>query len=259
MSAIKVAKPALDAREGFYLLPTQLDLHGADDAAALCMAMPVMAASLVVVDTMARSMGGGDENSSRDVSQFVANIDAIRTQTGAHVLVIHHSGKNAEAGARGSSALRAAIDTEIAITDRQITCAKQRDMEFPNRLFFNLESVELGRDRDGEPVTSAVVVEASATARTAKPLRGREEVAAQALAEALRLYGEKHNRENIPNNRDAVALVRWRDQCEAFGLTEKDATKDAKRKAFDRAKQRLMDHDHIRVWGDFVWKVQADD
>lgn len=257
--AIRQSREMLRARAGLYLLPTHLDLFGPDDAAALCASMPVTKAALIVIDTMARSMGAGDENSARDVAQFVHNCDFIRERTGAHVLIVHHSGKNAEAGARGSSALRAAVDTEIAISDRQISCAKQRDMEIPSRLFFDLQSVELGVDQDGDPVTSAVVVPADAPAMKAKPLSGRDEVAAQALDEALRLGGATRKGENLPRNRKVVELSRWRDQCRVNGLTDPEATADTQRKAFTRAKERLLDRDCIRVWDQFVWKVSDDD
>lgn len=41
----------------------------------------------------------------------------------------HHSGKDEARGARGSSALRAAVDTEIQIADGKISNPKQRDHE----------------------------------------------------------------------------------------------------------------------------------
>jgi len=259
LAAIRKAKPQLRAKAGFYLLPTHLDLHASGDAMALCSSLPVPKPSLIIVDTMARSMGAGDENSAKDVSQFVANVDAIRERTGAHVLVVHHSGKNTDAGARGSSALRAAVDSEIAISERQISCPKQRDMEMPGQIFFDLETVELGQDADGDPVNSAVVIPADAPTREAKPLTGRDEVAANALMEALRLHGQKRSGENFPVGRQVVTLELWKAQCGIAGLTDPMANKDTQRKAFTRAKERLIDRDFIRVWQDFVWKVADND
>ncbi len=258
LAAIRQARPMLRADAGLYLLPTHLDLFAPDDAMAFCSSMPVTEAALVVIDTMARSMGTGDENSARDVTQFVRNCDLIRERTGAHVLIVHHSGKNTEAGARGSSALRAAVDTEIAISDRQIACAKQRDMEIPSRLFFDLETVELGADQDGDPVTSAVVIPADAPVKKAKLLSGRDQVAAQALDGALRSEGTLRNGENFPQGRKVVEISKWRDHCRASGLTDPEARTDTQRKAFNRAKERLLDRDHIRVWDQFVWKVLDD-
>src|SRR3546814_1418550 len=57
----------------------------------------------------------GDENSAQDVGAFNAAVASLQEATGACVVVVHHSGKNKAAGARGSSALLGAIDTEIEI------------------------------------------------------------------------------------------------------------------------------------------------
>jgi putative DNA primase/helicase len=67
-------------------------------------------ARLLVVDTMARSMVGGDENSARDVGTFIANLDSLPVSAR---LVVHHSGK--DGAERGSSALRGAADLMLRI------------------------------------------------------------------------------------------------------------------------------------------------
>ena len=246
LAAIRKARPDLALNAEFYLLPTHLDLHGLDDAMALVEAMPTDGLALIVIDTLARSMGAGDENNARDMGQFVTNLDKLRELTGAHALVVHHSGKDTDRGARGSSALRAAADTEIAVKERQISCEKQRDMENSGRLFFALKPVDLGHDADGEMVTSAIVVPADAPAKIAEPLKGRDEVAARALSEALRLHGRKRQGDQLPGNRKSVKLSQWREQCRGNGLTDPEATPDTQRKAFTRAKDRLIDRDIIR-------------
>jgi hypothetical protein len=118
--------------------------------------------ALIVVDTLARSMGSADENAAADVAGLLKGVDLIRERTGAHVMLVHHSGKNKAQGARGHSSLRAAIDTEIELTigDGGIRVArttKQRDMPSGREFLFRLRSVELGKDDDGEAVTTCVV------------------------------------------------------------------------------------------------------
>lgn len=157
LAAIKRERPDMVSAP-FTLLPVGLDLHAQGDALAVCEIMPDEDPALVVVDTLARSMGAGDENTAKDAAMFVHNCDLIREATGAHVLVIHHTGKDEDRGARGSSALRAAVDNEIQITSEWgILSRKQRDQKPPEPLHFKLRSVALGMDEDGEPVTSAVV------------------------------------------------------------------------------------------------------
>jgi hypothetical protein len=118
---------------------------------------------LVVIDTLSRSMPGGDENSGKDMTVAVQSIDAVRAATGAHVLCVHHTGKNLEAGARGHSSLRAAVDTEVEVTKPEgsdISTAritKQRDLPVGGPMPFSLKIVTLGIDRRGKPVTSCVV------------------------------------------------------------------------------------------------------
>ena len=118
--------------------------------------------TLVVIDTLARAFAGGNENDSEDMGRFVRNVDRIRRATGAAVLVVHHSGKNAAAGARGHSSLRAATDTELELVVdkdgvRTLNSTKQRDIEAAPPIRLALIPVILGQDEDGEDIASCVV------------------------------------------------------------------------------------------------------
>ncbi|MCF7731720.1 MAG: helicase RepA family protein [Akkermansiaceae bacterium] len=118
---------------------------------------------LVILDTLARAMAGGDENSGKDMMVAVKSIDAIRAATGAHVCVVHHCGKDEARGARGHSSLRAAVDTEIEVsrpeaeTISTVRVTKQRDLQAGEAMPFSLKVVTLGSDRRGKPITSCVV------------------------------------------------------------------------------------------------------
>ncbi|KEP67862.1 hypothetical protein DL1_18505 [Thioclava dalianensis] len=198
LAAIKRDRPEM-ANAAFTLLPVGLDLHGQGDAMAVCEIIPDEKPALVVIDTLARSMGAGDENTAKDAAMFVRNCDLIREATGAHVMVIHHTGKDEDRGARGSSALRAAVDNEIQVTaDWEIISRKQRDQEPPAPLNFKLRSVTLGLDEDGDPVTSAVVDVAEPPKPARKPLKGKNEVAMQALYDALRDHRSQCRRSMTP-------------------------------------------------------------
>lgn len=114
----------------------------------------------VVFDTLARCMSG-DENATEDMNAAVKGADGIRTAIGCTVIVVHHYGKDASRGARGSTVLKAAVDTEISFEVRGETrfakSTKQRDLEGGVEFPFELETVFLGTDREGEQVTSCVV------------------------------------------------------------------------------------------------------
>jgi len=92
-------------------------------------------AALVVVDTLARCSLGADENSARDAGRLVDSLDLVRRSTGACVVAVHHTGKDTTAGARGSSALRAAVDTELELTAADdlhtLRVTKQKDGAAP--------------------------------------------------------------------------------------------------------------------------------
>lgn len=118
---------------------------------------------LIVIDTLSRVMAGGDENGPVDMTAFIKNVDRIRQATGAHIMIVHHTGKDVTKGARGHSSLRAATDTEIEVatddTDvRLAKVTKQRDLQGGDEFAFRLDAVALGVDDDGDTVTTCVVV-----------------------------------------------------------------------------------------------------
>jgi hypothetical protein len=86
----------------------------ADELLALIDTLPEPP-KLIVLDTLARTFGPGDENSQRDMNAYVAACDKLREVTGATVLVVHHTGKDIERGARGSTALTGAADVVIGV------------------------------------------------------------------------------------------------------------------------------------------------
>lgn len=110
---------------------------------------------LVVVDTLARTMVGGEENSAKDMGVYVSALDALRRETGAHVMTVHHEGKSGDM--RGSTALRGALDTEISIKRDDdlitLTCKKQKDAAEFEPITLIQRVVELG---DGQ---SSVILE----------------------------------------------------------------------------------------------------
>ena len=118
----------------------------------------------IVIDTLNRTMGGADENGSKDMGEYLDAINRICNATGAFVLIVHHSGKDFSRGARGHSSLRAAVDTEMSVKDdgqiQVLTITKSRDGETGNPYAFKREVVQLGLDDDLDPITSCVALPA---------------------------------------------------------------------------------------------------
>ena len=69
--------------------------------------------SFIALDTLARCMVGGDENSARDMGIVVDSLDRIRDATGVHgcVVAAHHTPRSDNGRPRGSSALDSGVDT----------------------------------------------------------------------------------------------------------------------------------------------------
>lgn len=120
--------------------------------------------ALVIVDTLARCYTG-NENDNSEMNKFVQAVDRLRDSTGATVMIVHHTGKDVEKGARGASALRGAVDTEIRVVRPkdtkliyQVECTKQKDADEPPIAEFHMGVVELGViDEDGSNRTSLAV------------------------------------------------------------------------------------------------------
>lgn len=132
---------------------------------------------LVIGDTLARLSAGANENTGQDMGIVVKHFDRIRNECGTHFMLIHHSGKNAAAGARGWSGIRAAVDTEIEVTDsvdgRCAEITKQRDLDTKGvRIGFRLETVVLGLTKWKKTATSCVVIPADAPMKKIKKRQG---------------------------------------------------------------------------------------
>ena len=72
--------------------------------------------ALVIFDTLAASMPGGDEKDSLDMGIVIGAIHRVQHECGCGVMVVHHSGKDETKGPRGSSALRADVDVAMRVS-----------------------------------------------------------------------------------------------------------------------------------------------
>ncbi|MCP4039713.1 MAG: AAA family ATPase [bacterium] len=163
------------ARERFLVVPEAVHLMKgeAGELLKVITAHDAGAPVLIVFDTLARCMVGGDENSAQDMGEAVEQCNLVQRETGAAVVLVHHRGKGEGSRERGSSALAGAVDTSIEVTRLasgiHLKCAKQKDEEpFPD-MCFELERVELEPDQDGEPVSSCCVRRVEAPEASANP------------------------------------------------------------------------------------------
>ena len=116
----------------------------------------------LAIDTFNAAAQGIKENEAGPVGVALSNVRYLRDKLNVAVLLVHHLGKDPTKGARGHSSFHAALDTELTIERsgdvRILKATKQRDFETGNVLAtYTLAPIVLGRDSDGDAVTSVVI------------------------------------------------------------------------------------------------------
>nr|QDP26247.1 AAA family ATPase [Bradyrhizobium cosmicum] len=120
-------------------------------------------AGVIIFDTWAKliAAGGGDENQAKDAGAIFANIQRIKNVTGGpHVALVGHTGKEAERGPRGSSAIVGDVDMLVTISGEDIktaTISKANDAPEGPLFSFKSKVHEFGLDEDGDPITVNIV------------------------------------------------------------------------------------------------------
>jgi hypothetical protein len=96
--------------------------------------------ALIVIDTMSRLLTGLDENSSKDVTMITNFMEELSRYYECFVLAIHHTGKDQNKGARGSSAFYANLDVVISTKLRQggteLRVRKQKDADVSDEISY---------------------------------------------------------------------------------------------------------------------------
>jgi len=138
------------------------NLTQAPDMLAVDAALEVFGApALVVVDTLAASTPGANENSGEDMGVALAHCKGISRKTGAMVMLVHHTGKDTAKGARGWSGWLPASDCVLEVDDtngqKTATVVKQKDGGKGQAYGFALPTIPVGVDGDNEEIDSCYV------------------------------------------------------------------------------------------------------
>lgn len=115
----------------FRVVPKAVRLLQEDDATALINTAVALEADLVITDTWARAMLGGEENSALDTGKAISVCEKVRDRAGATVIAVHHSTKGGGA-ARGSGALLGAVSTQLTLVEGEtskmvLKCLAQKE------------------------------------------------------------------------------------------------------------------------------------
>ncbi|MGI4877647.1 MAG: AAA family ATPase [Janthinobacterium lividum] len=267
----------------FVLVPVAIDLQdpAADtprlvaairDAATRCGAPPV----LVVVDTLSKTFGVGQENSDGMVS-YVANCQRIATEFQCCVMPVHHRPKDStNETPRGHGSLTAGVDTVLLIEagpPKRLRVTKQKDGELAADMAFTLTSVALGTSKRDKLVTSAVVAmidgPAPVVSKSGRKLTDPQALTLTALHRAIDEAGE-YAPPGIPLAilkaglvSRVVKITAWRDQTIATTgdraqsqpqfSDEGDQSRAYMRRVFNKSRARLQTLGIVQVWEGFAW------
>ncbi len=218
---------------------------------------------LIILDTVTRTFGPGDQHQSRDMQRYVQSVDELNRATSAHIAAIHHSPWNDDRG-KGAIDLDGAIDVSFVVNVKgtgpskvfTLTCTGANDGEEGVVTSFQLESVALGTDAEGKITTAPVVVQADAVTNDGSNLKGNSTKALESLERAIEEHGECPP-DGSPGFADGVATVtreQWRAQFYADARAkEPKAPDDTLRKRFNRSIQELIDAKKICNVGEWFW------
>ena len=249
--------------ENFLLMDGVCTLpHDAGDFIESIKALNVDDLRLIVLDTLQRTMEG-DENSTRDMSAYVRAADKIREAfPNIVVLVVHHTGHGASDRARGSSVLRASLDTEIQVAKNDhivtVSSTKAKESEPFKAMSFELktEILEGWSGDDGEPIASATLHYLDDYEAPAKQNPKRVTVSAPNQLKALTILRAMltHSKTNLddgeyPTNQARVMLIDWQEQCLKEKLVEK------RNKFAERIEDPLIAKGAIKFEGCYVVPV----
>ena len=206
---------------------------------------------LVIFDTVARCMSG-DENSAQDIGDAIKAMDLIRNTFNCAVMPIHHSGKDRDRGARGSTALIGAVDVSMKVEKLDklvgLVTEKQKDSEAEEALLFETHTIhtdELGLGDESSLIYQ--VTDQKYDKKTKLTSAQRETL--EALRKAIEEQGT-YPGGSVPGK--AVSEKVWREYAFRRSITASESV-DAKRKAFARSAKSLLEIGQIDKFNDWCW------
>lgn len=205
----------------------------------------------VIIDTLNRNFGPGDESNTADMTSFVHVIDkCLRIPYGCTALIIHHTGHNEQHRARGAYALHAALDWEYqANRDSKILelkNIKSKDFENLPPICLKSEIITLDwKEDDGEAMTSLILRSTTEPFRKKGSLTGANKIAYDSLLEGIK-----------DNGGESIHVETWRAAAYQANISESNKA-DSKQKAFKRAQEYLQREGMIETKNDY-WKPTQD-
>jgi hypothetical protein len=222
---------------------------------------------VIVFDTFGKgiAVSGGEEDKAKDQNMVFANLRRVQEQTGVHIALIHHTGKDESRGARGSNAHTGDVDVLFQITSgktiKTITITDANDQPTGALTKFEMEVIKIGTDKDGDDITTAIVdAEIEYGDRDEeKDLSPQQARAMECLINTINDVGKPApvSSEYPRTIGKVVTIEQWKETCRRGSLTAGD--EDAFRMAFKRAFEGLIARRKIGTLDGNVWIAYHDE
>lgn len=178
--------------------------------------------SLIIIDTLARNFGSGNENATEDMNRFVNNIVGLLLRPyKATLLILHHVGHGDKQRARGASTLRGALDFEYRLERHNDSVAihntKMKDGPIPESIMLDSFDVDTPyASEDGHSYTSLALTLNPDGAPAPKTSQKRSGINQEKAIEALKKAFKEMELNLLQDNReplDFIYINQWRDSA----------------------------------------------
>jgi hypothetical protein len=247
----------------FYLVTATLNLIA--DAAALIASIKAQLGDVrpgvLFIDTLNRSLVGS-ESKDEDMAKYLGAAEDVEQKLGCAVVIVHHSGIDASRP-RGHTSLSGSVESQLAVKRGKtgeviVTVELAKDFAEGIEIFSRLESVEVGTDPDGDPITSLVLLPAEGQSRAADrcpKIKGAKKITLDILRNAIDEAGSIPPASNyIPPNTRTISVETWRTYAYQGSISESDKP-DTRRKAFVRSVEQLQAANLVAIWGGYAWLI----
>ena len=218
---------------------------------------------VVIIDTLACAMPGLQENDSASMGLALSGARQIADAYKCLVVLVHHTGKDAGKGPRGSSALTANLDALIEVrregktNNRSWSAFKVKDGVDGGEFAFRLDVVEVGIDDEGDVIDSCVIAAMGEVVPIDKPLTGSARIVLDALRSVTQHQATPADiaeRYCLQSPSDIAKLSDWKAASISQGLTT-STDPETQRRSFNRAAKGLADSGKVIVSGEWAWPI----
>ena len=220
---------------------------------------------LIIIDTLHRNFGEGDENSAKDVAKMLYHVTALMKRLNCAIIFVHHSGHSSSKRARGSSSIKAALDIEYQISKKgaavTMKCTKAKEFEGPSPSSFDLTPISIPTmlDINGNQIESAILLSTTYVEPITKDaLTSNDQIVLNSLGDLLAAEGtpapqlvtDKHP-EMI--GRNCIHKDVWKKNVHQLLTKGGTSKQESRQKAFQRCRDKLLILNKVECESEYFW------